>query len=76
VIEPINQELSEYLDSLAEGDFSGVYIKPKGCQGKRRRSKATPEKIEELKGLIQDKDYMDKAVNDVALKLACLYGKK
>ena len=76
MIEPINQELSEHLDSLMDGDFSGVFYKRKRGQGQRHKSKATPKKIKELKGLIQDKDYMDKAVNDVAFKLACLYGEE
>ena len=71
MIEPINRELAEHLDRLEAGDFSGVFR----IRRKYNRSKATKERLEDLKTRIHDKEYLDKAVGQMASKMAQDYQK-
>ena len=70
MIEPIGQELREYLDRILEGDFRGVY-KPFGrIKVKYHQSRASKERIEELKTLIHDEDYLDRAIQKIGSDFA------
>ena len=70
MIEPINQELLEHLDQILDGNFKGVH-KPIGkIRRKYHRSRATKEKIEELKKHIHDEDYLKNAIEKMALDFA------
>jgi cytidylate kinase len=71
MIEPIDRELREYLDSILDGDFRGVDKRiRRRCWNRRHRSRAPKEKIEELKRQIHEKDYLDGAIEQMALYLA------